>query len=434
MKKIGVVLFTSDLRLHDNTTLVQAIKENDEVIPLFCWDEAYMKSEQLGFNRMGKIRRGFLHKVLEDLHLNLKSIGGYLLVKKGNQLDVIQELLSRYAIFKVYTKKQVGIEEKRENDRLKSLLLTNGVDFEEYSTSTMYHPSDLPFSMSSIPEVFTKFRKIVEKEASVRQPLSAPKVIACPIISNDLQELTSLKETIKLDQRNSLPKMGGESAALDHLNYYLFEEQHILHYKETRNQLRGIEFSSKLSQWLALGCISPKFIYHQVKRFEQEVEANDSSYWLIFELLWRDFFRFSFKKNPLAYYQLHGILGESDRKPTRNKQAIDSWINGETQNDFVNAAMKELKATGWTSNRMRQILASYFIYDLEQDWRVGAAYFESQLIDYDVSSNWGNWTYIAGVGNDPRAGRKFNTEKQEEQYDKDKNYQKLWASRCSKIS
>ena len=426
MKKIGIVLFTSDLRLHDNQTLVEAIKENDEVIPLFCWDEAYMNSEQLGFNRMGKIRRGFLHKVLEDLHLNLKSIGGYLLVKKGNQADVIQELLSRYAIFKVYTKKQVGIEEKLENERFKNLLLTKGVDFEEYSTSTMYHPSDLPFSMSSIPEVFTKFRKIVEKEASVRQPLPAPKAITCPIISNDLQELNSLKETIKLDQRNSLPKMGGESVALAHLSYYLFESQHILHYKETRNQLLGIEFSSKLSQWLALGCISPKFIYHEVKRFEQEVEANDSTYWLIFELLWRDFFRFSFKKNPLAYYQLHGILGESDRKPTRNKQAIDPWINGETQNDFVNAAMKELKATGWTSNRMRQIVASYFIYDLEQDWRVGATYFESQLIDYDVSSNWGNWAYIAGVGNDPRAGRKFNTEKQEEQYDKEKRYQKIW--------
>jgi deoxyribodipyrimidine photo-lyase len=88
--------------------------------------------------------------------------------------------------------------------------------------------------------------------------------------------------------------------------------------------------------------------------------------------------------------------------------------------------MHELKATGWMSNRMRQIVASYFIYDLDQDWRVGAAYFESQLIDYDVSSNWGNWAYIAGVGNDPRAGRKFNLEKQEEQYDKEKRYQNLW--------
>ena len=428
MKKIGIVLFTCDLRLHDNTTLLEAIKENDEVIPLFCWDEAYMNSEQFGFNRMGKIRRGFLQKVLKDLQLRLKSIGGYLLVKKGNQADVIQDLLSRYTIFKVYTKKQVGIEEKRKNERLKRVLLSKGVDFEEYSTSTLYHPSDLPFSMSSIPEVFTKFRKIVEKEATVRQPLSAPKAISCPIISNDLQELNSLNESIESDKRNSLPTLGGESVALAHLDSYLFEKKHILHYKETRNELLGSAFSSKLSQWLALGCLSPKLIYHEVKRFEQEVKANDSTYWLIFELLWRDFFRFSFKKHPLDYYQLHGILGQSERMPTRIPHLINSWINGETPSEFVNAAMKELKLTGWTSNRMRQIVASYFIYDLAQDWRIGAAYFESQLIDYDVSSNWGNWAYIAGVGNDPRAGRRFNTEKQEEQYDKEKCYQNIWNS------
>jgi deoxyribodipyrimidine photo-lyase len=426
MKKIGVVLFTSDLRLHDNTPLLQAIKENDEVIPLFCWDDDSMNSIQFGFKRMGAIRQGFLQKVLVDLHDSLKSIGGYLLVKKGNQVDVMNTLLSRYSIFKVYTKKQVGIEEKRENERLKKMLLSKGVDFEEYSTSTMYHPSDLPFSMSSIPEVFTKFRKIVEKEASVRKPLDAPMLINCPLISVDLQELNTLNQELVFDDRNVLPSLGGETLAIKHLQSYIFENRHILHYKETRNELIGIDFSSKLSHWLALGCISPKFIYHEVKRFEHEVTSNDSTYWLIFELLWRDFFRFSFKKHPLDYYQLHGILGKSDRKSTKNQLLIDSWINGETASSFVNAAMKELNATGWTSNRMRQIVASYFIYDLEQDWRVGAAYFESQLIDYDVSSNWGNWAYIAGVGNDPRAGRKFNTEKQEEQYDKERKYQRFW--------
>ncbi len=90
--------------------------------------------------------------------------------------------------------------------------------------------------------------------------------------------------------------------------------------------------------------------------------------------------------------------------------------------------MNELKSTGWTSNRMRQIVASYFIHDLKQDWRIGASYFEYILIDYDVSSNWGNWAYIAGVGNDPRAGRKFNLEKQEDLYDKEKRYQTIWLS------
>ncbi|MFM8242479.1 MAG: deoxyribodipyrimidine photo-lyase, partial [Crocinitomicaceae bacterium] len=130
MKKIGIVLFTSDLRLHDNTTLAQAIKENDEVIPLFCWDEEYMKSEQFGFERMGNIRRGFLQTALADLHQNLKSIGGYLLVRKGNQLEIIEELLTHYSVFKVYTKKQVGSEEKQGNERLKKILLSKGVDYE----------------------------------------------------------------------------------------------------------------------------------------------------------------------------------------------------------------------------------------------------------------------------------------------------------------
>jgi deoxyribodipyrimidine photo-lyase len=427
MKKIGIVLFTSDLRLHDNQTLIEALKENDQVIPLFCWDEAYMNSKQFGFKRMGEIRKGFLQKVLEDLHQNLRLIGGYLIVKKGNKVDILNDIISRYSIFKVYTKKQVGIEEKRENDKLKKALLLKGIDFEEYSTSTLYHPIDLPFSMSTIPNIFTKFRKIVEKEAQVRQPLSSPNTISCPIISSDLQDLNSLNYTLLFDNRSVLPTLGGETMAIKHLNKYIFDKKLILKYKETRNQLLGCDFSSKLSHWLAMGCISPKYIYQEVKRFEREVKANDSTYWLIFELVWRDFFRFSFKKNPIGYFQLHGVLENSERKSKENKEIIDSWINGKTPIPFINAAMNELKFTGWTSNRMRQILASYFIYDLDQDWRIGASYFESQLIDYDVSSNWGNWAYIAGVGNDPRAGRKFNTQKQEELYDKGGNYKSLWC-------
>jgi deoxyribodipyrimidine photo-lyase len=424
--KIGIVLFTSDLRLHDNTTLQHAIKENDVVLPLFCWDDDFMNQAQFGFPRVGTIRRAFLNKVLHDLHIGLKEIGGLLLVRRGKPTDILMEIANEFSIHKVYTKKQVGIEEKRQNEHLKSTLRKKGIDFEEYSTSTMYHPSDLPFSMSSIPEVFTKFRKIVEKEAVVRELVPTPTKIDCPAIPKEWMDFTFSESNNLIEKGISLPELGGEQNALQHLNWYLFDNQNIIHYKETRNELFGLEFSSKFSPWLALGCISPKFIYHEVNRFEKEVTANDSTYWLIFELLWRDFFRFSFKKHPIEYFQLHGILGKSDRKANRKAEIIDKWIQGKTDNSLVNAAMLELRATGWMSNRMRQIVASYFIYDLDQDWRVGAAYFESQLIDYDVSSNWGNWAYIAGVGNDPRAGRKFNTEKQEEQYDKERKYQRFW--------
>jgi deoxyribodipyrimidine photo-lyase len=428
MKKIGLVLFTSDLRLHDNETLVRAIQENDAIIPLFCLDEVHHDSLQFGFQRMGNLRKQFLSSVIVDLDEQFKALNGYLLIKKGNQLDTISSLIQHVTISKVYTKKQVGFEEKQANKALREFLLHKHIDFEEFSTSTVYHPSDLPFSVSSIPDVFTKFRKIVEKETLVRNPLPSPKNISCHPLPNELFEKSiGYVEEIVGDTRSSLPILGGERKALNHLHKYLFQHQAILHYKETRNELSGIDFSSKFSPWLALGCLSPKFIYHEIKRFETEFQSNDSTYWLVFELIWRDFFRFSFKKHPIAYYTLQGIAsGKSELHATNNQLIVNSWVNGNTQNSFVNAAMKELKATGFVSNRMRQIVASYFIHELQQDWRIGAAYFESQLIDYDVSSNWGNWAYIAGVGNDPQSGRKFNLAKQEEQYDKDKRYQQLW--------
>jgi deoxyribodipyrimidine photo-lyase len=105
---------------------------------------------------------------------------------------------------------------------------------------------------------------------------------------------------------------------------------------------------------------------------------------------------------------------------------LEQWIKGETNEDFVNANMNELRLTGFMSNRGRQNVASYFCNDLKLDWRYGAAYFEEQLIDYDVCSNWGNWAYIAGVGNDPRPDRYFNIEKQASTYDKNRSYRNLW--------
>ena len=425
--KVGIVWFTTDLRLHDNETLVSAVEENDFVIPVYCWDKNFMNSTQKGFARVGSHRKLFLKKALGELDAGLKDLGIRLVVANQNPIEIFKELTKKYKINKVYTKKQVGFEEKLTNEQVKNYLFSMGVDFQEYSTSTLYHPSDLPFSISSIPSVFTKFRKLAEKETAVRQPISIPKDIKT--VSHNLPLIDLQSKSIKHSVSPSLPNLGGEKSALNHLRSYLYDSKSILHYKETRNELFGLDFSSKLSPWLSFGCLSPKFIYHEIKNFEREYEANQSTYWLIFELLWRDFFRFSFKKHPVDYFKLHGIVGNSSNTTQNNPDLISQWINGKTSNNLVNASMIELKTTGWTSNRMRQIVASYFIHNLRQDWRIGAAYFEHILIDYDVSSNWGNWAYIAGVGNDPQSGRKFNLEKQEELYDKDKKYQRLWLEK-----
>jgi deoxyribodipyrimidine photo-lyase len=231
-----------------------------------------------------------------------------------------------------------------------------------------------------------------------------------------------------MDARVALPFTGGETAAISRLNHYFFETKSISNYKETRNGLIGANYSSKFSAWLALGCISPRFIYHELKKYESEFGANESTYWLVFELLWRDFFRFMFKKHQSKMFQPSGIAAEKEIPKSVSDQLLQQWINGTTKEDFVNANMIELKLTGFMSNRGRQNVASYFCNDLKLDWRYGAAYFEQQLVDYDECSNWGNWAYIAGVGNDPRESRYFNIEKQATVYDKTKSYRNLWLT------
>jgi deoxyribodipyrimidine photo-lyase len=195
--------------------------------------------------------------------------------------------------------------------------------------------------------------------------------------------------------------------------------------------LIGENYSSKFSPWLANGSLSARRVFSEIKKFEKEVEANESTYWLVFELLWRDYFRFVAKKYVNKIFLKGGIKNKS-LSYNNDFEVFEKWRTGKTGNDFVDANMTELMKTGFMSNRGRQNVASYLCKDLKIDWRWGASWFESQLIDYDVASNWGNWMYIAGVGNDPREARYFNVNKQAEMYDQDKSYRKLWLDSLAK--
>ena len=195
-------------------------------------------------------------------------------------------------------------------------------------------------------------------------------------------------------------------------------------YKKTRNELFGEDYSSKFSPWLANGSLSSRIVMTQLKEFEAEFGANEGSYWLWFELLWRDYFRVLHLKWGSALYHARGL---SDAPPPQhNPKWFEKWCAGNTGESIVDAGMRELAATGYLSNRLRQVVASYLIYDLNCDWRAGAAWFESQLIDYDVYSNQGNWLYIAGRGTDPRGGRRFNPKKQADDHDSDSSYRSIW--------
>lgn len=426
--KTAIVWFKTDLRLHDNETLIRAIENSEQIIPVYCFDDSNYKTTRLGFKKTGAIRTQFLLQSLKDLDENLRKIGSRLLLVKGNPAEELRKLVIEYKATKIYAKKEVAIEELTTQKEVEERVWPLNCSFEVFSTSTLYHAQDLPFSIKDIPDTFTNFRHKVEKESEIRNVFPTPKSIKSPAIKSlALPSLSELNlNDIKIDSRTACDFTGGESNAQKRLNYYFDESKLVSNYKETRNQLIGGDYSSKFSAWLALGCLSPRQIYNSLKLYEEKNGANDSTYWLVFELLWRDYFRFMMKKHKEKFFFKYGIKNNETKIGAHNQDVLMKWINGETGVDFVDANMKELKLTGFMSNRGRQIVASYLCNDLNLDWRYGAAYFEEQLIDYDVSSNWGNWAYIAGVGNDPRKDRYFNIEKQANQYDADKKYRLLW--------
>ena len=426
--KRGIVWFTTDLRVSDNITLLKAIEECEEIIPFYCLNEDLVKTTAFGFKKCGEHRLSFILDSLQDLKISLSRLGSDLLISYGNPVQVLVETIKKYGVQKVYVKKEVAWEEKTLQSKAEIELWKNKCLLEIYSSSTLYQATDFPFSIKDMPKLFTEFRKKVEKESVIRTETPYPKEIKTPKISEtaNLESLRMKFPKPYSNDKSAFPFSGGESEAWNRIESYFFKEKNLLQYKETRNGLIGTSYSSKLSPWLAQGCISPKSVYYNVKKLENEVGANDSTYWLIFELLWRDFFRFSMKKYGALYFLKGGIQNKNMDTYQNDPEKIDRWVQGKTGVDFVDANMKELSQTGFLSNRGRQIVASYFCNDLKLDWRYGAAYFEAQLIDYDPCSNWGNWAYIAGVGNDNRNDRYFNIEKQQKTYDPNGEYCKIW--------
>jgi deoxyribodipyrimidine photo-lyase len=428
--KRSIVWFKTDLRLHDNETLVRAIEQSDEIIPVYCLDESHFKPTAFGFQKTGNFRCQFLLEALEDLDSNLRLLGSGLLLVKGKPEIELYKLVKQFGANTVFAKREVAHEEKQTQALVEKEVWKLHCAFESYSTSTLYHAQDLPFSIKDIPEVFTNFKRQVEHDASIRPIFQKPEKIASPALPPlNMPELAEFGLNFpNQDKRAVLAFKGGEREGLQRLMHYFFETQGISNYKNTRNEMLGSDYSSKFSPWLALGCLSPREIFFELKRYESEFGANDSTYWLVFELLWRDYFRFMMKKHHNKYFLLSGIKAAENEKKHFNAEDLQKWVEGKTGNDFIDANMLELKLTGFLSNRGRQNVASYLCNDLNVDWRFGAAYFEQQLIDYDVCSNWGNWAYIAGVGNDPRGKRYFNIEKQAQQYDPKKTYRNTWLN------
>ena len=414
----AVYWFRNDLRLGDNPVFIQACKEADGLLPIYIHPANPEEKTPWGFPRISVHRKTFLQESLRDLRLRLRDLGSDLLEMQGNPVEVFQELQLKFGAINIFCEQ---IEAPEELDQVVALR-NAGFAVSAVWQSSMLDPLSLPFELQKISDVFTQFRQQVEKhhlkfDSPIGYPLAIPSL---PVLTRALNESPKSEPS---DRQGLF--CGGESAALAHIDQY-FERRLPDAYKQTRNQLIGMDYSSKFSPWLASGCVSARSIAQTLVAYETRFDANDGTYWLWFELLWRDYFRFIHFKYGKRLYYSKGLTQQGGHLFDHEK--FQQWISGNTAAPLVNAAMRELQVSGYLSNRMRQIVASYWIYDMKGDWRAGAAWFESQLIDYDVYSNQGNWLYIAGKGTNPRGGRPFNVAKQTQDHDPEGGYRSRWLS------
>ncbi len=421
MSSTAIVWFRNDLRIHDNEALVSALSRHDSVIPVYVLDDRFMKSTtSFGFAKTGVFRTKFILESLHDLRKNLEAKGSTLIVRQGLAEQILTELAKETNAQCIYCNRERTFEEMTIQDKLEKSLWKLGKELHYVRGKMLYYTSDLPFPVSQVPDVFTQYRKEIESTTRVRDPFSTPESIAYPNINLDRGEVPALSDFGYASHTEvngeKLRFQGGETSGLKQLQYYLWETDLIKNYKNSRNGFMGWDFSSKLSPWLAQGCLSPKKIYQELKKYEADRGANDSTYWLYFELLWRDYFRLMAKKYGNRIFYKSGIRGKK-QKVNSNLKAFDLWAKANTGVPLVDACMQQLNQTGFMSNRGRQIVASYLVNDMHLDWRLGAEYFESLLLDYDPCSNYGNWNYLAGIGNDPREDRYFNIPSQAKKYD-----------------
>lgn len=400
-----IIWYQNDLRVDDHRPLEEALRYDDPIEGHYIIPRNELLENRFGHIPLGSRRLHFLKESLDDLAGSLATLGIPLFVHIGHPFDVFD------STDRLFFQRSIGYNERTRERQVMSEWQGECQAFDGF---TLYERNEIPFK--KLPFLFTEFRKVIEDEARpnhlIERSLATEKrSVAFPL---------SYHRPTR-DERSAFPFQGGERAGRERLATYLAGP--VRTYKETRNGF-GVDDSSKLSAYLANGALSPRRVLHELERHERSYGVNESTYWLYFELLWREFFQWVALEQGAKLFRAQGI--RSKQKTWREDgDVIARWQAGETGVDFVDAFMRELNATGWMSNRGRQIVASYFTKELGQDWRIGASYFESRLIDYDVANNTGNWAYQAGVGNDSR-NRRFNIARQQDMYDPTGAFRNSW--------
>lgn len=415
---VSLILLNDTLRIHDNPLLNIGNGRKAAVVLL---DNAAFFGRQFGLARANLQRLQQQLASISELKTALATRQIGLITLFGDAVGAITQLAAQLQATQLYCAEPVAADERNAIRQLALKLKVTQLDCNSLLGD------ELRPELDSLPHSFTPFRKQREPLLRVSAPVTTLLNQAdwlSPAATEPFNHPFSALQ--RQFQAQPAKAQTGEQAALARLTHFIWQGRHILHYKQTRNQLLGPDYASFCSAYLAQGSLSVRWLWQQIVAFETQIAANESTYWLKFELLWREFFRWQFRKYGTRWFSKGAVKGNIDftapQVSASQHAAFNRWCSAATGIAFVDANMRLLNQSGLMSNRGRQNVASYLIHDLGIDWRLGAAYFEQRLLDYDCASNWGNWAYIAGTGNSTE--RQFNLQKQAQLYDADSSFVK----------
>ncbi|MEU6860787.1 deoxyribodipyrimidine photo-lyase [Glycomyces sp. NPDC046736] len=388
-----LLLFTADLRVHDNPALAEAAGA-DRIVPLYVDDPR---------RRSNPNRRRFLLESLDDLRASLRDLGGDLVVRSGPTVEQVMKVAAATGARAVVCARDAGRFETQLRADLAEACETEGIAYRATAGPSAVEPGRLrPSGGGDHYKVFTPYWR-AWSQARWRDVAAEVDRLRVP----DLPESDDLRpEATEAD----LPP-GGERAALARL-----DDWEASGYDSGRDDLAA-DRTSRLSPYLALGCLSARVLAADPRLPEAFVR----------QLCWRDFHRQVLAAFPALIDTPYKRNIEEDWDA--DLTALQAWRTATTGVDIVDAGMRQLLAEGWMHNRARLICAGYLTRTLGLDWRDGADHFARHLVDLDEANNWGNWQWTAGTGNDTRPNRGFNHERQAARFDPDRVYRRRWG--CS---
>ncbi|PZX52039.1 cryptochrome/photolyase family protein [Algoriphagus chordae] len=399
MKKVSIFWFRRDLRLEDNHGLYQALKENENVLPLFIFDKNILDK----LDNKADARVDFIHDQIGKIHQELAKKGSSILVKYGDPEVIFKELLNEYSITAVYTNRDYEPYATTRDEKVTRLLNKNHIQLHRYKDQVIFEPGEILNGSGEFYKVFTPFSKVWLSKFHSAKPEEFKPMHWKNLLQTSALELPSLQEISFTKSDISIPSKTAD-------------EDIIAHYNQTRD-FPAKKGTSRLGIHLRFGTIS-------IRKLALKASELNATY--LNELIWREFYMMILAYNPQVVDQ--AFKPAYDRIPWRNKEEeFAAWCEGKTGYPIVDAGMRELNSTGYMHNRVRMIVASFLTKHLLIDWRWGETYFAEKLLDYELASNNGGWQWAAGTGTDAQPYfRVFNPTSQQEKFDKNWKYIKKW--------